>query len=58
MGRTTESLKCLADAIVNLADTVNRNTKSILDHIESIVDNGNIVHGIKVIQDDTAYSVD
>jgi hypothetical protein len=57
-GRTTESLKYLADAIDRLADIVKRNTKSILDHIESIVDNGIIVHGIKVIQDDTAYSVD
>jgi hypothetical protein len=51
-GRTTESLKNLADAIEALAGVVDENADVMSDHIMSTVDEGNIVHGIRVIFDE------
>lgn len=55
-GRTSESLKGLADAIAALAEIVAGHKEEMDDHIESAVDSENVVHGLKII-DDFQYPV-
>jgi hypothetical protein len=57
VGRTTETLKGLADAIAALAGEEEGNEQDISAHIAETVDNEHIVHGIQVI-DDISFIVD
>jgi hypothetical protein len=51
-GRTTETLKGLADAIGVLNDYAADLAADLADHIEDTVDEGNPVHGLSVISDE------
>jgi hypothetical protein len=50
-GRTTETLKGLADAIGVLNDYAADLAADLADHIADTIDDGNIVHGMKIISD-------
>jgi hypothetical protein len=50
-GRTTETLKNLADAIEALNNYSAELSAVLAEHIKDTVDNGNIVHGLTVIED-------
>jgi hypothetical protein len=51
VGRTTETLTGLAAAISSLAKVVVEDEGIMEEHIDSTVDNNNVVHGIKIIDD-------
>jgi hypothetical protein len=48
-GRTTETLKNLADAIETLNDYAADTAADLADHIEETIDDGNPVHGLTVV---------
>jgi hypothetical protein len=50
-GRTTETLKNLADAVEALNKYSAELASGLVEHIEDTVDNGGSVHGIKIISD-------
>jgi hypothetical protein len=50
-GRTTETLKNLADAIDALIDYTAETAGDLADHIAETIDDGNVVHGITIIDD-------
>jgi hypothetical protein len=50
-GRTTETLKNLADAIEALNNYVAETAADLADHIAETIDDGNTVHGLTVITD-------
>jgi hypothetical protein len=50
-GRTTETLKNLAEAIAALSRYEEEVSEELARHITDNVDNGNVVHGIKIISD-------
>jgi hypothetical protein len=50
-GRTTETLKNLADAIEALNEYVAETAADLADHIEDTIDDGNTVHGLTIIAD-------
>jgi hypothetical protein len=56
-GRTTETLKNLADAIEILDGYVEEIEGDLEDHIKETVDDENVVHGITII-DDVLYPLD
>jgi hypothetical protein len=56
-GRTKETLKGLADAIASLAAVLVDDETTMEEHINSTVDDNNIVHGIEII-DDLLFSLD
>lgn len=51
-GRTVETLKGLADAIAAMAKIVAGNEETMINHIDSTVDDENIVHGFTVVTDE------
>jgi hypothetical protein len=54
-GRTTESLKSLANAIKALAGIVSEDEETMSSHIESNFDDENIVHGLAVVTDEEYF---
>ena len=56
-GRTTENIKDLADAVDALMNTDQVTTQEMINHFTSIVDEGNVVHGI-FVETDLDYPVD
>jgi hypothetical protein len=56
-GRTTETLKNLADAIETLNDYAAEIAADLADHIAETIDDENVVHGLTII-DDLSYPLD
>jgi hypothetical protein len=50
-GRTTETLKNLADAIEALNEYTAETAGDLADHIAETIDDGNVVHGLVVVTD-------
>jgi hypothetical protein len=56
-GRTTETLKNLADAIEALNEYAEEIAVDLADHIAETIDDGNVVHGLTII-DDLSYPLE